>query len=45
MSVVECAGSVETSSTRLPRRLAASAKAEEHVVFPTPPFPPKNTTC
>src|SRR5947208_15714823 len=32
------------SSTRLPRRLARSANAAEHVVLPTPPLPPKNTT-
>src|SRR5690349_6103867 len=44
MSEVECAGSVETSSTRRPRSLAASAKAAEQVVFPTPPLPPKKTT-
>ena len=44
MSEVECAGSVDTSRTRLPRRLAASANAAEQVVLPTPPLPPKNTT-
>src|SRR3990170_6341176 len=41
MSEVECAGSVETRSTRLPCRLAASATAAAHVVLPTPPLPPK----
>src|SRR5262245_4672077 len=45
MSAVECAGSVDTSSTRRPRRLAASAVADAHVVLPTPPLPPKNSTC
>src|SRR5688572_22347093 len=44
MSDVECAGSVDTSSTRLPARLAASAIADAHVVLPTPPLPPKNRT-
>src|SRR4051794_31403687 len=44
MSAVECAGSVETNSTRTPRSLAASANAAEQVVFPTPPLPPKKTT-
>jgi hypothetical protein len=44
MSDVECAGSVDTSSTRLPARLAASAIADAHVVLPTPPLPPKNST-
>src|SRR5215831_13480722 len=44
MSWVECAGSVETSSTRRPRVLAESANADEQVVFPTPPLPPKKTT-
>jgi hypothetical protein len=44
MSEVECAGSVETSSTRLPARLAASAIADAQVVLPTPPLPPKNKT-
>jgi hypothetical protein len=47
----ECAGSVETRRTRraFARRGAggatadASAKAEAHVVLPTPPLPPKNT--
>ena len=32
------------SSTRWPRRLAASANADEQVVLPTPPLPPKKTT-
>ena len=45
ISAVECAGSVETSRTLRPRRLAASANAAEQVVFPTPPLPPKKTTC
>src|SRR5712691_11252237 len=44
MSEVECAGSVETSSTRFPSRVAASAMADAHVVLPTPPFPPKKRT-
>src|SRR5215212_2536621 len=44
MSEVECAGSVETSSTRFPLLLAARAIAEAHVVLPTPPLPPKNNT-
>ena len=44
MSEVECAGSVDTSSTRLPSRLAASAVADAQVVLPTPPLPPKNST-
>ena len=41
MSEVECAGSVDTRSTRFPRRLAESATAEAQVVLPTPPLPPK----
>src|SRR5881409_844936 len=41
MSEVEWAGSVETSNTRRPARLAASAAAAAHVVLPTPPLPPK----
>src|SRR5262245_13463025 len=45
MSEVECAGSVDTRSTRRPIRLAASAVAASHVVLPTPPFPPKKSTC
>ena len=44
MSEVECAGSVETSSTRRPIRLAASAVAAAQVVLPTPPLPPKKST-
>src|SRR6188768_1119973 len=44
MSEVECAGSVDTSNTRLPAWLAASAIADAHVVLPTPPLPPKNRT-
>src|SRR5580658_9647401 len=44
MSDVEWAGSVDTSSTRRARRLAASANAEEPVVLPTPPCPPKKST-
>ena len=44
-SEVECAGSVETSSTRRPVRLAARATAAAHVVLPTPPLPPKNRMC
>src|SRR5262245_23967883 len=38
----ECAGSVETTRTRLPERAAAAAHAAAHVVLPTPPFPPMN---
>src|SRR5262245_34715218 len=45
ISEVECAGSVDTSRTRLPIRLAANAVADAHVGFPTPPFPPKNSTA
>src|SRR5258706_9645570 len=37
----ECAGSVETASTRRPDSARATAAAAEHVVFPTPPLPPK----
>src|SRR6478735_9683656 len=44
ISDVECAGSVDTSSTRLPAWLAASAIADADVVLPTPPLPPKNST-
>ena len=35
----ECAGSVETASTRRPAAAAATARAAAHVVLPTPPFP------
>src|SRR5262249_37646595 len=38
---VEWAGSVETSNTFFPSRLAARAMADAHVVLPTPPLPPK----
>src|SRR6185503_14967142 len=37
----ECAGSVETASTRWPDSASATAMAAEHVVLPTPPLPPK----
>src|SRR5712691_2874826 len=37
----ECAGSVETISTRWPDSARHTAAAAEHVVFPTPPLPPK----
>ena len=38
----ECAGSVETSSTRRPgRALRRPPSAAAHVVLPTPPLPPK----
>ena len=45
MSDAEWAGSVETSRTRRPIRLAASAVAAAQVVLPTPPLPPKKSTC
>src|SRR5207247_3729554 len=41
----ECAGSVDTASTRAPRRASATARAAAHVVLPTPPLPPKNAKC
>src|SRR5687767_11216734 len=41
-SASECAGSVETSSTRWCARAAPRAAAAAHVVLPTPPLPPKN---
>src|SRR5215813_6497113 len=44
-SEVEWAGSVDTSSTRRPPRLAVNAVAAAHVVLPTPPLPPKKSTC
>src|SRR5581483_3197370 len=37
----ECAGSVDTTSTRAPRSAAFSAYDAAHVVLPTPPLPPK----
>src|SRR4051812_16688384 len=37
----ECAGSVDTASTRRPPAASASAHAAAQVVFPTPPLPPK----
>src|SRR6266436_1896065 len=38
----EWAGSVETTSTRRLLSARRRAAAAEHVVFPTPPLPPKN---
>jgi hypothetical protein len=38
------AGSIVRHSTRFPRRAAATAKAAEVVVFPTPPQPTESTT-
>src|SRR6266849_3674352 len=39
----ECAGSVDTTSTRLPAPASAAARAAAQVVLPTPPLPPKKT--
>ena len=41
----ECAGSVDTMSTRAPAAPADTARAAAHVVLPTPPFPPKKMNC
>ena len=43
-SEVEWAGSLETNSTRRPASASQTAVAEEVVVFPTPPFPPKRSS-
>jgi hypothetical protein len=39
----ECAGSVETTSTRSPASASRTASAAEVDVFPTPPLPPTKT--
>mmetsp|Transcript_15763 Transcript_15763/g.44894 ORF Transcript_15763/g.44894 Transcript_15763/m.44894 type:complete len:423 (+) Transcript_15763:890-2158(+) len=40
----ECAGSVDTTSTRRPSRASRTASEALMVVLPTPPLPPKNMT-
>src|SRR5207247_3845045 len=41
----ECAGSVDTTSTRPPLLATVTARAAAHVVLPTPPLPPKKVNC